>query len=404
MRLPCLPILHAFLIWTAAACALSPKLTQWERDFYYSEKLYIDGQNELAAKRFARLRATATDPRDADEAALLECESQARGGLHAQGAACYDLLATAAIDKPMRMRALLHAGELRYYELRKANDAVVLWLALVERAPYEPATLRALDHLYLHGERDRSKRQAMISQFLALEARDPRSEIADNLLLRAAMLLDLEGTTAAWQQAVDLLEREERSHPEDATYVDCVMTRARIYRKLGALQLEARELERLVNTFETSYVFASYTYEEQRLASARLIELYRGPLLNLPRAEHHARNLPAMLRRPLHMPRYLVTLAEVQEAKGERLAAMATYREILSFVLWRAKDFKDNDHRICSELPTGAERSACKQEVDSYAAIEPKECAVARERIERLQGELRRPNLGQPSSRKPGGS
>ncbi len=402
MRLPHAHCLFALSL-LLAACALSPKLTQWERDFYYTERLYIDGQHQLAAERFARLRATAADPRDADEAGLLQCETLAKGGEFAGGAACYDHLATTAVERPMRARALLHAAELRYYELRKPDDALTLFAALVERAPDEPAALRALDHLYLHGERDRSKRQTMIARFLQLEARDVRSEIADNLLLRSAMLLEQEGTPAALQQAAELLERQERDHKDDASIVDCLMTRARIYRKLGHLQREARDLERIVDTFETSYVFASYSFEEQKVAATRLIELYRGPLPNLPRAEHHARNLPDMLRKPLHMPRYLMTLAEVQEARGQPVAAIATYRDVLNHVATRNKDYRQNDRRICGELESTAARDECRQTVDAYEDIEPKECGMAKERIERLQAQLRRPDLQAPAARKPGG-
>lgn len=402
MRLPHAYRLLALPLLTAA-CALSPKLTQWERDFYYTERLYIDGQHQLAAERFARLRASAADPRDADEAGLLQCETLARSGDFAAGAACYDQLGTNGAERPMRTRALLHAGELRYYELRKPDDAVTLFVALVERTPDEPAALRALDHLYLHGERDRAKRQAMTARFLQLEARDPRSEIADNLLLRSAMLLEQEGTAAALQQAAELLERQERDHRDDASIVDCLMTRARVYRKLGHLQREARDLERVVDTFETSYVFASYSFEEQKVAATRLIELYRGPLPNLARAEHHARNLPDMLRKPLHMPRYLITLAEVQEARGQHVAAIATYRDVLSHVAARNKDYRQNDRRICGELETAAARDECRQAIDAYEDIEPKECGIARERIERLEMQLRRPDLQSPAARKPGG-
>ncbi len=387
-----------------SGCALDPKLQKWESDFYYTERLYIDGQHALAAQRFEKLRAQAKDPRDADEAALMVCEVQSRGGKPLEAAACYDHLATSAYDRPVRMRALLHAAELRYYELNRVADALVLWTKLLERAPDEPATLRALDHVYLHGETDRSKRLATIALFERMEHADPRSELADNLLLRQAMLLDLEGTPDGWQKAVAVLERQERDHAADATFVDCLMLRSRVYRKLGNLKMEARDLERLVDTFETSYVFASYSVDEHKTASARLIELYRGPLLNLPRAELHARNLPAMLRRPVYMPRYLVTLAEVQEARGQRVTALGTYRDVLSFVTTRNQDYRENDRRICRELPTDGEQHACRQTVDAMSDVEPKECNVARERIARLQDEMRRPQLDQPSVRRPGGT
>lgn len=401
---PRLPALLFATVLLGTACALEPKLQRWEEDFYYTERLYVDGQNQLAAQRYAKLRATAKDPRDADEAGLLQCEVQARAGEFAAAAACYDTLATGAQERSMRMRALLHAGELRYYELRKPNDAVAIWSALVERAGDEPAALRALDHLYLHGERDKSKRDAMVALFARLEKQNPRSEIADNLLLREAMLLETDGGKGSLQTAAELLERLTQEHPEAATYVECLMMRARVYRQLGDLQREARDLERLIDTFETSYVFASYSFSEHKVAALRLIELYRGPLANLPRAEHHARNLPNMLRKPIAMPDYLITLGEVQEQKGDRLAALGTYRSVLTFVEKRNRDYKANDHRICSELPTQEQAEACRREVDSYPDIEPKTCAVARERIAKLEDALRRPDLQSPGGKRPGGA
>lgn len=384
-------------------CALEPKSVQWERDFYWTERLGMDGQNELAAKRFAALRKSAGDPRDADEAALLECETQARGEQFAAGAACYDQLGTSAVSRAMRIRALLHAGELRYYKLDKRDDALKLWKILVVRAPEEPGALRALDHLYLHGDLEASHRAAMVKDLLAFEQADPRSDIADNLLLRAAMLLENDGRPAQLQQAAELLERHERDHKDDATLVDALMTRARLYRALGNHKLEARDLERMVNTYETSYVFASYAYDAHKPAAARLIELYLGPLRDLARAEHHARNLPEMLRKPLNMPRYLIALAEIQEQRGNRLGALGTYQEVLRFIARRNRDFRANDQRICSEEPDAEARQRCHQELKDYSTdVEPKEAGLARLQIARLEAELRRPDLRQPRTLKPG--
>ncbi len=386
-----------------ASCALEPKAVQWERDFYWTERLSMDGQNDLAAKRFAALRRSAVDPRDADEAALLECETQARGDQVAAGAACYDQLGISAVGRPMRVRALLHAGELRYYQLGMREAALKLWKALVVRAPDQPGALRALDHLYLHGDLEAGHREAMVQDLLAFEAAEPASELADNLLLRVAMLLEHDGRPAQLQQAAQLLERHERDHKEDASLVDALMTRARIYRALGNFKLEARDLERMVQTYETSYVFASYAYDAHKPAAARLIELYLGPLHDLARAEFHARNLPEMLRRPLNMPRYLLALAEIQEQRGNRLEALATYQEVLRFITWRNKDFRANDQRICDEEPQDAERQRCHQQLKEWSTdVEPKEAGQARGQIARLEAELRRPDLRQPRTLKQG--
>lgn len=368
-----------------AACAADPKTAQWERDFYWTERLYMDGQNDLAAKRFAALRRAATDPRDADEAALLECESQSRGGQFAAAAACYDQLGQSAADRPMRIRALLHAGELRYDHLGMQDAALKLWTWLLIRAPDQPAALRALDHLYLHAEQDPARREAALRTWLAIEAEDPRSELADNLLLRAAMLLEQDGRPAALRQGVALLERHERDHGEDATLVDALMTRARLHRLLDEPRLEARVLERMVRTYETSYVFASYAYDDHKPAAARLVELYRGPLGDLERAEFHAANLPAMLRKPLQMPQYLINLAEIQEQRGQPLRALTTYREVLRFIAARNADFRRNDQRICDEEPSDAERQACHRALQTTSTdVEPRQAAVARAQIARL--------------------
>ena len=206
-------------------CALEPKAVHWERDFYWTERLFMDGQNDLAAKRFAALRKAAMDPRDADEAALLECEAQARSDQVAAGAACYDLLGMNAAGRSMRVRALLHAGELRYYQLGMRDAALKLWKALVARAPDEPGALRALDHLYMHGSQEASRLEEMVKELQAIEAADPNSDIADNLLLRSAMLLEQGGSPGQLQKAAELLERHERNHKDDSTMVDALMNR-----------------------------------------------------------------------------------------------------------------------------------------------------------------------------------
>ncbi len=403
MAVPTLPFASARnFVWIvagcialASGCALETKLQKWESDYYWTERLNVDGQTELAAKRFAALRKLATAPRDADEAALMECESQAHGGKLPEATACYDQLAMSAIDVAMRARAVLHAGELRFYGLHREAEGLALWQALVERSTDQPAARRALDHLYLYGGLDMAKRNRMVELFLQFEHADPRSEIADNLLLRAAMLLEQDGRPEALKMAADLLERSWRDHTEDPTIIDALMTRARVRRLQGKLELEAQDLERVVDFYETSYIFASYAFEEQKTASLRLVELYRGPLANLERAEFHARNLPQMLRKPLKLPEYLVLQAEIQEQKGSKLRALDTYREVLRVVERRNLDFRQNDQRICSESETAAERDNCLHELENSTDVEPRQCALARERIARLESELRQPHLEQ---------
>lgn len=363
-------------------------MVRWEADFYYTEKLHIDGQHELAAARFAALQAEARTPHDADDAGLMACETQARGGDPAAGSACYDALAVAGFGRDVRMRALLHAAELRLYDLGKPKEGLLLCDALVRKAPDTAAALRALDHLTLEAQKDAGRREAAIARFLHLEQADPTSDMADNLLLRAAMLLEGEGSRKALATAVTLLERHEKHHHEDATAMDAMTSRARILGKLGRLHEEARDLERIVLTYETSYVFASYVLEAHKVAAGRLIELYRGPLLNLKRAEQHARHLPEMLRKPLKMPAYFATLAEIQEQRGNLRGALHTWRDLLAAVKARHADMRENDERICDELDARAATKACLDEVRSHPFIDPAEVPRAHREIARLEAVL----------------
>lgn len=382
-------LLLAVGLLVVAACARDPKLLRWEEDFYYTERLYVDGQHDLAARRFAALRKTAKDPRDADEAALLECEVRNRSGDLPLATACYDALATTAVDREMRMRAVLHGAELRYYDLGRQRDGLKMWQALCEKAADSVAALRALDHLTLHGQGDATRRDQMLALMRMLEKQDPLSELADNLLLRMAMLLEKDGSPAALEEATQLLERHESTHREDASFIDALMTRARLYGKLGKYKLEARDLERMLETYETSYIFASYAVDAHKDAAVRLIELYRGPLQDLERAEWVARRLPNMLRKPLKMPEYFMTVAAIQEERGQLRAALGTYRELLARIAARAADFRDNDERICREEETAEKRKVCFDDLRSRPPFEPKEADKARAAIARLEAQLK---------------
>ena len=117
------------------ACGRNPQLVDWEQDLYYNEKLYVDGQFELASARFGKLRASAERPEDADEAAFEACETLSRGKQRPQAMACYDALATTGALRDHRMRALLYAGEMRFAEPATRKQAVRIFAALVRNAP-----------------------------------------------------------------------------------------------------------------------------------------------------------------------------------------------------------------------------------------------------------------------------
>lgn len=137
-----LPFCFALLIFAATAgggCAREAQMVKWEADFYYTEQLYVDGQYQLAVERYRALRKSAKVEQDADEAALMDCEVQARAKEFAAAATCYDVLATVAFDPQVRVRGLLHAGELRYYELDKKAQALKL---LARRSSVFPMLLQ----------------------------------------------------------------------------------------------------------------------------------------------------------------------------------------------------------------------------------------------------------------------
>jgi tetratricopeptide (TPR) repeat protein len=375
------------LLLLIVACAKEPQLTRWESDYYHTEKLATDGQHDLARQRFAVLRVQAKNERDADEAALMECETQAQQGRHQTpggkerhlsfvgATACYDTLAESAHDRELRARAFLHAAELRYEELDEQPAALRQFTKLCDQAPDTAAALRALDHLTLAD----------------LHARQPKSDLADNLLLRMATLLSEEGSPPSLSRGAELLERLERDHPEAQTLIDALSLRAGLYKRLDRPREEARDLQRIVETYETSYMFASYSLDAHKDACLRLVELERGPLKDLAKAEGHARHLPEMLRRPVRMLGYLKTLAEIQEQRGRTQAALATWQELLRYWQWRHDDYIANDERICREEPNPEDRKACMALIPRKAPVETREVADAREAISRLQGKTAGP-------------
>ncbi len=377
------------LLMLLAACAHDPQLLQWDADFYYTEKLYIDGQHDLAVARYKALVQEAKDPRDADEAGLMACEVDARRHKFREAATCYEALASDGRDRGVRIRALMHASELRYYELNQQQDALNMWVVICRVAPDEAASQRALDHLYKHGQVDAVARESMERLFEKLYDRDPGGELADNFLLRGAMLREEEGTPDGLARAVVLLEKLEANYPEAQTLPDGWVLHTKILHKQGKLAEEAVLLERVIETFETSHIFASYALEAHKDAASRLVDLYRGPLKNLERAELHARHLPEMLHHPVKIYAYLWTVAEIQEERGHPSDALATYQEIVQTDIEKRDDMAENDKRICDESETAEMKDRCFADLAAHPPIEPKEVPLAKAKIAELQEKLR---------------
>ncbi len=379
-----------------AACAHDPQLLKWDADFYYTEKLYIDGQHDLAVARYKALHQNAKDPRDGDEAALMECEVYARDRKFGQSATCYEALASDGQDRGVRIRALMHASELRYYELNQQDEAMRAWVVICRTAPDEAASQRALDHLYMHGQSDGVARESMERLFEQLFDRDPHGELADNYLLRGAMLREDEGTLDGQNRAIVLLNRLETDFPEAQTLPDAWMLHTKILHAQQRFAEEAVILERVIETYETSHIFASYALEAHKDAAARLVELYRGPLHNLERAELHARHLPEMLHHPVKMLAYLWTVEQIQEERGHWADALATCRELIQTAAETQADMAENDARICDESETAEMKARCEADLAAHPAVTPREVPIAQTRIPQLQEKLAHPPEGTP--------
>ena len=371
-----------------AACAHDPQLLKWDADFYYTEKLYIDGQHDLAVARYKALRQNAKDPRDGDEAALMACEVEARDKHFPLAATCYEALASDGKDRGVRVRALMHASELRYYELNQQEVALHAWAVICRTAPDEAASQRALDHLYKHGQADGVARESMERLFEQLFNVDPHGELADNYLLRGAMLREEEGTRDGQERALVLLNRLETDFPEAQTLPDAWMLHTKILHKLERFAEEAVILERVIETYETSHIFASYALEAHKDAASRLIELYRGPLHNLERAELHARHLPEMLHHPVKMMAYLWTVEQLQEEQQHWQDALATCQELIQTAAETQNDMAENDQRICDESETAEMKARCVADLAAHPPIVPKEVPMAQAKIAELQAKL----------------
>lgn len=376
------------LVLLLTACAQDPKLLRWDADFYYTEKLYMDGQHDLAVARYKALRAQATDPRDADEAALMACEVQARAKEFRPAAVCYEALASDGVDAGVRTRALMQAAELRYYELGQQDEALKMWTSICRLRADEAASQRALDHLFRHGQVDSVARTQMLLLFEKLYDAEPKGDLADNFLLRGAMLREEEGSADSLARALVLLETLEANYPEAQTIPDAWMLHTKILHKLERYAEEAVILERLIETYETSHIFASYALEAHKDAASRLVELYRGPLHNLQRAELHARHLPEMLKRPLKILPYMWTVVQLQLEQGHDAQALETCKELLQTAKDKQADMKENDERICSESETAEMREKCFAALAEHPPIVQKEVPLCEQKILELQAKL----------------
>ena len=384
----CLWVLVATALAVLPACAHDPALLKWDANFYYTEKLYIDGQHDLAVARYRALRKTAKDPRDADEAALMACEVQARSHQFRPAAVCYEALASDGEDRAVRVRALMHAAELRYYELGQQDEALNMWAAICRLNADEAASQRALDHLYRHGQVDAVAHAAMLRLLEQLFEADPKSDLADNFLLRGAMLREGEGTKDGQDRAIVLLERLEKDFPEAQTLPDAWMLHTKILHAQGRFAEEAVILERLIETYETSHIFASYALEAHKEAAPRLVALFRGPLHDLERAEAHAAHLPEMLKRPRKILAYLWTVVEIQEERGNYADALQTCQDMLDTAQYKKDDMAENDKRICDESETTEMRDRCFAALAEHAPIEPPEVARAQAKMVELRAKL----------------
>lgn len=382
----------ARLAWLAAAAALgstgcggAEKVDPWEADLTYTHRLHIDGQHALAAKRYAALRKGATRPEDADEAGLLACEATRRADALQPAIACFEELGRSAHARPVRARALLHAAEIRFDQSGEVPAAVAGLWGLVEAAPDTSAGLRALTLLSRHGRRDPDTRRQVIDRMITAERARPAGELADNLLLRAAELLSETGREADDARAIGLLTRLQNAHPTSPALLRGLTLRAGLLAKSGQPADEARTLERIVGTLETSHIVASYIEPDHVRALERLVALYAGPLSNLERAERHAQRLLVAPHDHIRTFEWMASLARIQERRGKRAQATATWKALIAEAARRDADMADNDRRICREGPDQGTRTRCLQAVAAFKPLPVKEVALAREALAKLQ-------------------
>lgn len=383
-------LVFAVAVVLLGACAAADKQAdRWQEDLYYTHRLHIDGQHALAAQRYDVLVDRAKNRRDADESGLMACESLRKAKLATRAAACFDQLARGSGARSLRTRALLHAAQIRYDDLGKSNDALLMFEALIRRAPKTPAGLRALDWLSLHGRTSDSARRDIVDRMIALERHNPRSQLADNLLLRAAMLLAPEESVTERRRAIRLLERMQRHHLHSTALLAGLMLLAKLHRSFDEPHAEAHALNRVVATHETSYVFGTYLEPTHVHAMTRLVALYAKPLRDPKRAEAMLERLRRAGHEPVRRFTHLATLAKLRELRGDTDGAISAWQELLDAVETSEYDMRRNDERICREMATAAKTTACLRQVRNFGALPVKEVPAAKAAIARLRGAAR---------------
>ena len=372
-------------------CACSgPERTdpRWEADLYYTHRLHIDGQRQLAAKRFAVLRERAKRPRDADEAGLMRCEALRSDGAGESAAACFDALATDGIAADTRTRALLHAAQIRAELLEDPAAALLLFPALIRNAPASAAAQRALDGLSTRGRQGPHQMRQIVALLLQLERENPRSPLADNLLLRAAMLLDEFGTPQAHRRAIGLLERMERHHRHSSALLPGLMLRAKLHRGFDEPIPESVALRAVVRTYETSHVFGTYVEPVHVRAMERLVVLLAGKLRDPARADEMLSRLLKIAANSAATYRYLAVRATLRERAGDLAGALAAWRTVLSQADAAQRDMRRNDRRICGDMAKADRRATCLRAVNAYGPLPIKEVPRARASIARLEQQI----------------
>ena len=370
----------------ASGCGSNEVATaRWQDDFYYTHRLHIDGQHALAAQRYSTLADRAERSRDADESAMMSCEAMRRAKLAKQAASCFDELARGGKSRATRTRSLLHAAQVRYDDLGKVSDALLMFVELVKRAPTTPAGLRALDCLSRHGRASPAARADAVARMTALERADPQSQLADNLLLRAAMLLSDDVDAKQRRRAIGLLERMKERHRHSPALVPGLLLLAKLHRGFDESQAEAHALQGVVATHETSYVFGTYLEPNHLWAMQRLVSLYATKLRDPERAEAMLSRLRGVVYEPVRRFAYLAQLARIREARGDVGGAISAWQELLDAAEVARRDMRRNDERICREMDKPTATAKCLREVRRFGALPVKEVPAAKAALGRLR-------------------
>jgi hypothetical protein len=95
-----------------------------------------------------------------------------------------------------------------------------------------------------------------------------------------------------------------------------------------------------------------------------------------------------MLHHPLELPKYMMTIAEIQEERGNLTGAIQTCRDLLAEMKGRRVKMRENDRRICDESGKEEERKSCRDAIEAWQPIVGKDEVRAQETIVRLQAQL----------------